>query len=217
MTDPSRVRRRSGFTQIATAAGGTILLVCGAAAFVVNPTRHGFALLVPLANLLLGLLLLRLGWRHRSGGRASLAIGASLVVAPIVLLYGLVATLHEIGEIAVLRTSDDQATVRETRLAVLDYQGSTWIGADSGGKRWFSRLRANPRVELLRGGVPRCYIAVPVEDPEIREEVFRRIEEKYLIGRLAALVRRQLFVREGDSPETAATAIRLDPCSAELS
>lgn len=213
----SQVRPGSGlrWTQLATTAAGAILLACGVAAFAVFPGRRGFDLIVPLANLLLGLQLVRLGSTQRRGRGRSLAIGASLAAAPIVLFYGLLLTVHEIGEIVVLRTTDDEATVWETRVAVLDHEGSTWIGADHARQRWFRRLLATPRVELIRNGVARCHVAVVVEDPATREEVFRRIEEKYLIGRLALALGHPLFVRGAGASQRASAAIRLDPCVAD--
>lgn len=197
---------------VATGAGA-ILLLCGAAAFAVFPHRRGFDLLVPLADLLLGVCLLRWG-RHPAVGRRRFALALLLAVAPIALLYGSMVTVHEIGEIVVLRTRDDRGGVRETRLAVLDYRGSTWLGADHGGRAWLQRLVSQSRVELLRAGRWQCYEAELVEDPLLREEVFRRIEEKYLVGRLTKLIGRPLFAREADPPEKAAKAVRLDPCSA---
>jgi len=195
-------------------AAGMLLFLCGAAAFVVFPLRRGYDLLVPVANLLLGALLVRVGRKDLGGGR-SLAAGALLAVAPLVLFRGLTAAVHEVGEIVVLRTSDDRGSVWETRVAVLDHDGSTWIGADRAGQRWVGRLAANPRLELVRGGIPRCRVAVPVEDVKTREEVFRRIEEKYLVGRLATALGRPLFVRRSSSPERASVAFRLDPCRDE--
>ena len=113
----------------------------------------------------------------------------------------------EFGLRIALRTADAAGNVRETRLAVLDYNGATWIGAGSGeARRWYSELTANPRVELERGGVSSCRIAIPVHDAAIRDEVCRRLEEKYLSGRVARAFGSHLFL----NPE--AISIRLDPC-----
>ena len=198
---------------VATIATGLILLLCGVAAFAVFPHRRGFDLLVPLANALLGLLMIRLGLADLRPGGRWLAAGALLAVAPIVLFRGLVATVHEIGEIVVLRTTDERGAVWETRAAVLDHRGSTWIGADRAAQRWVRRLEANPRLELVRGGIARCHVAFRVEDLDTREEVFRGIEQKYLVGRLAAALGRPLFLRTADPPERASVAFRLDPCT----
>ena len=198
--------------QIAAIAAGAALVLCALVAFAVFPGRGGFDLAVVLANLVLGLLLLGLGLRPRGGGRRALLFGASLALVPVVLFYGLMVSLHEIGEIVVVRSSDDGAAVKETRVAVLDWEGATWIGADDGERRWVGRVRANPRIELVRGGVAGCRLAAPVEDPATREEVFRRIEQKYLVGRLAAALGHPLFLREGDPHRQAAVAFRLDPC-----
>ncbi len=198
--------------QIATIGTGALLLLCGVAAFVVFPQRRGFDLAVPLANLLLGTLLVGLSQTAPATTGRWLGVGALLAAAPIVLLRGMIATVHEIGEIVVLRTTDDRGSVWETRMAVLDHRGSTFVGADRAGQRWVRRLAVDPRVELLRRGVARCHVAVPVNDPETREEVFRGIERKYWIGRLLTALGRPLFARSADAPEKVSVAFRLDPC-----
>jgi hypothetical protein len=198
--------------QIATIGTGALLLLCGVAAFVVFPQRRGFDLAVPIANLLLGALLVGFGQTAPATTGRWLALGALLAAAPIVLLRGVIATVHEIGEVVVLRTTDERGSVWETRMAVLDHRGSTWIGADRAGQRWVRRLATNPRVELVRGGVARCHVAVRVEDPETREEVFQGIERKYWIGRLVNALGRPIFARSADAPEKVSVAFRLDPC-----
>jgi hypothetical protein len=215
MTEAPRSGGRRGPLQRLATGAGALLLLCGSAAFVVFPARRGFDLAVAVANLLLGLGLVLLGRKTPGAGWGrSLAIALGLASAPYVLLQGLIATVHEIGEIVVLRTTDERAVVHETRVAVLDFEGSTWVGADTGRRRWLERLATNPELELVRDGVARCYVAVRVEDPRIREEVFRRIERKYLVGRLVEALGRPLFVRESPAPGRASVAVRLDPCPA---
>lgn len=198
--------------RIPTTATGIVLLLCVASVFGVRLTHEGpypfpggFDLFVVLACLLAGLVLVRSG--PSGSGRG---IRACLFLAPFLLLGGLVATLHEAGEVMILRTWDDAGGVHETRLWVLDWRGSTWHGSGAE-RRWFQRLSAHPRVELVRGGVARCHVAVVVEDRDTAREVRRRIEQKHLFGRLLAGLGIHLFVRPDDAPD-AAIAVRFDPC-----
>lgn len=192
---------------------GCLLLCGGAAAFGVRALQagpyaapRGFDLVVALlAFALAGALISR---RMRSEGGPGIVGRLALALAPLALIGTAIATLHETGEIVTLRTTGADGTVRETRLAVLDYDDATWVGAGSGTeRRWYRELAASPEVELVRGGVSHCRIATPVEDPEVSEEVLRRLERKYVAGRLTAALGSHLFL----NPE--AIAVRLDPCA----
>jgi hypothetical protein len=196
--------------RLALGCGSVILIGC-AAAFLTNPLRHGADLAFPTAALLAGLVLIGIG-RVRP---QSLPVRACLAIAPTLLLLVAIVTVHEIGEIVVLRIPGDRGAVHKTRLAVLDHGGATWVAAGSGGKRWVDRLMANPQFEFVRGGAAECRVAVPVYEPKIRAEVLRGLEEKYLIAKLSASLGAPLFYRD-DDPEEAAIAIRLDPCSTDL-
>jgi hypothetical protein len=199
--------------RIAALGAGVALLLCTAAAFAVNFDRHGFDLVVPLACAIVGAGLLQLA--RKTGGRAGSrwALRLSLAFAPGLLLAGLVVTLHEIGDVVVLRILDEQGSAQETRLIVVDRAGATWVAAGSGGKRWFGRLVRQPRIEIVRGGVTHCAVAVPVYEPSTREAVLRTLDRSHVISRLSKALGATLFYREEDAPEEAAIAIRLDPCT----
>jgi hypothetical protein len=101
---------------------------------------------------------------------AAIALGlpATYAVAHLVLI--------EIGrEVIVLRTQDAEGTRLETRLWIVDDGQHAWIhGADS---RWMRNLRANPVVEVERGGKSQQYLAVPAPGPHQR--VHELLREKY--------------------------------------
>lgn len=197
------------FRRVPATPVGVALVLAGAAVFgaralqpgpYVVPT--GFDLLVGTGAIALaGVILLS------HGRRPVLVARLALALAPLALIGAAIATIHEIGEIVTLRTTDGRGAIRETRLAFVEYDGAIWIGAGSGkSRRWYRELVAQPQVELVRGGATSCRIAKPVIEPAIRNEVCRRLEEKYLSGRVAAALGNHLFL----NPE--AIAIRLEPC-----
>jgi len=199
------------FRRVPATPVGLALLIGGAAVFgtrALQPGPYvvpsGFDLIVGISAIALaGVVLL-----SRGRGRPSVLVARLvLALAPLALVGTAIATIHEIGEIVTLRTTDGLGATRETRLAFVEYDGAIWIGAGSGEKRrWYQELVAQPQVELVRGGVASCRIAKPVTEPAIRSEVCRRLEEGYLSGRVAAVLGNHLFL----NPE--AIPIRLDPC-----
>jgi hypothetical protein len=201
----------ASFRRVPRPAVGMALLLGGASIFGVRLLQAGpyvspggFDLLVGGFSIASGgLLLVRSGQARRVLAVDRLA----LALAPLALIGTSIATIHEIGEIVTLRTTDAAGAVRETRLAFVEYDGTTWVGAGSGEeRRWYRELAARPRVELVQAGAISCRIAKPVKEPAIRDEVCRRLEEKYLSGRVAAAFGSHLFL----NPE--AIPIRLDPC-----
>lgn len=104
-------------------------------------------------------------------------VGAAILVALCVAYVLAHWALIEVGrEVITLRTRTPEGTLEETRLWIVDDGPYAWIhgGPESG---WMRRLRADPIVEVERGGETRQYRAVPV--PEARERVLRLLREKY--------------------------------------
>lgn len=93
--------------------------------------------------------------------------GVTLIIVGI-LLAGVVAVaghfaLIEIGrEVATLRTQQEDGSWLETRLWVVDYEGSPWL--HSAGANWEKRFENDPEVELVRDGEMRRYRAHPDRD-----------------------------------------------------
>ncbi len=138
-----------------------------------------------------------------------IGISVTLVVGLLVLLGAISFALIETGEVVVLHTTDDRGEVSSTRLWVVDYDGSPWIGAGRSNRRWLARLRANPRVELIRAGRVQCHLAQPVEDPEIVDIVLTLFQEKYRTQSLGA---RFINWVAGRRDPTNRAVIHLDPC-----
>ena len=88
-----------------------------------------------------------------------------LSVALLVLLVVGAALWIDEGEVVTLVTSDAVGQHFETELWIAEYQGTLYLrGLPS--RAWVERLRAVPRVELVRAGRTEIYDARVVEDPD---------------------------------------------------
>lgn len=201
-------------SKLRTPIVGWIALMCGLSVFAVRffqegpyPIPRGGTLVCAVANLGIGL---ELVWpRRRTAKARALLTKVLLGVTPIVLLFGLVATLAEVEEVVVLRTHDERGGVRDTRLWVVDYMGSPWVVTRPRAEH-VRQLTTTPRVGLLRHGVTRCYIAERHDDRATVEKLLRLRHEKYFVQRLTVAV--GLWSRSFDGIEKVAVAIRLEPC-----
>lgn len=105
---------------------------------------------------------------------------AALVVLVALLLFGSGTWLAlESQEVVVLRTRSDDGSFRETRIWVADSQGLLWIEAATPERSWYRELVANPRVELVRNGGTRSFMAEPMEGPEGHEQIRELLRAKY--------------------------------------
>jgi hypothetical protein len=106
----------------------------------------------------------------------------------------------ESGEVVVLTTTDAEGRSHETRLWVVDHEGSAWLRAGADVQAWYRRLLERPEVEVERGGSRRPFTAVP--QPDQQGTVDRLMRAKYgWADRFISL----LFGRDDSVP------IRLDP------
>ena len=138
----------------------------------------------------------------------TIGTGAALVVGLFALLGATSFALIETGEVVVLHTTDDRGEVATTRLWIIDYNSSPWIGAGRSNHRWLARLIANPRVELVRDDRVQRHVAQPVEDTEIVDAVLALFQEKY---RTQLLGSRFFNWVAGRRDPTDRAVIRLDP------
>jgi hypothetical protein len=102
-------------------------------------------------------------------------LGALLGILGVVIATQYIAS--ESGEVVVLRTLDMSGEVHETRLWVVDHEGSTWLRAGNPNAGWFPRLVAQPEVEVERDGESRKFNAVPT--PEARDVINDLMQQKY--------------------------------------
>jgi len=156
------------------------------------------------------------------GGLGALLIGGMLVgsstprglrwlalaAAPVVLFFGLYATLSEVEEVVSLYATDSAGRPAELRLWIVDREDGEWVG--------MSRAKAvehaldGARVELLRAGETRCVVPVLYEDRPTVRAIHALKVEKYAVARGAAAI--GLYPREA---RDAAVSLRLDPCPQE--
>lgn len=107
-----------------------------------------------------------------------LAIAFSVLLAVALLLMAGYYTVAERVEVVVLRTADAEGSHELTRLWVVDYQGDAWLRG-SPGRTWLEQIRANPYVEVNRSGGFLPFLAVPVDNPGVRDRINELTLEKY--------------------------------------
>ena len=103
----------------------------------------------------------------------------------------------------VLRTFDEDGAPHETRLVVIDDDGTLWIQSGHHFRDWYHRLVRDPDVELVRAGERSLYRAVPVDTPEAEDRIRHLLEER--VGTLRFYTIRALLLFADIKP------VRLDP------
>jgi hypothetical protein len=104
-------------------------------------------------------------------------LGLAGIVVLLLLFAGSQLIASESGEVVVLQTRDEAGDVHETRLWVVDHEGSQWLRAGDPSRGWFPRLSARPDVVVVRGGDALPWRAVPT--PEARDAINDLMHEKY--------------------------------------
>ena len=133
-----------------------------------------------------------------------IAIAISVVVG-LFLLVGVAQLLaSESGEVLVLETRDAEGEPHETRIWVVDDDGTLWLrgGADAG---WVQRLLENPEIRAERAGEWASFRAVPDRQSAARDRVNALMRVKY------GFADRFIAVTLGDADRAGALPIRLDP------
>jgi len=103
---------------------------------------------------------------------------AIFVVIAIVGLLGLqYAASETTGEVVVLTSTDDAGAAHETRLWIVDNDGSAWLRAGAGESGWYARILQQPRVTLTRNGQSAAFMAIPA--PEATATVTNLMQQKY--------------------------------------
>jgi len=103
---------------------------------------------------------------------------AIIAIIAVVGLLGLqYAASETTGEVVVLTTTDAAGMAHETRLWIVDSDGSAWLRAGGGESGWYARLLQQPRVSLARNGQSATFTARPV--PEATTKVTELMQKKY--------------------------------------
>lgn len=136
--------------------------------------------------------------RVTTGVVIALAIAGAVILAHLALI--------EVGrEVVTLRTRDADGGWTQTRLWVVDHDGSPWL--HSAGEDWVERFAGDPLVELERGGEIRRYRAHAA--PGAHPDVDRLLREKYGIA--------DRWVRFVAPCDEDTVPVRLDPLVPEAS
>lgn len=102
----------------------------------------------------------------------------SWVVLLLALSVGLVLVASESGEVVVLRTFEN-GVAKETRLWIVDDQGTSWLRAGGTASSWYQRILANPDIEVERGDETFDYRAFPLEGGPAADHVNALMLRKY--------------------------------------
>lgn len=184
---------------------GCGFLVLGVAVFAVRLVHAGPYAMPSGVNLFGGLGALLLGgvlaWPAAPRWLGWLALAAG----PVVLFFGLYATLAELEEVVSLYATDSAGEPADLRLWIVDREDGEWVGMAAAKAAEYSLDGA--RLQLLRNGEMRCVVPVLYEDRPTVRAIHALKVEKYAVARGAAAL--GLYPRE--ARETAA-ALRLDPC-----
>lgn len=184
------------------------LLALGFAVFAVRLLHTGAYAMPSGGPLFGGLGALVLGgvllWPGKPRGLGWLALAAS----PVVLGFGIYATMAELEEVVSLYATDGAGRPAELRLWIVDREDGAWVG--------MSRSKAvehslnGARLRLLRNGETRCVVPVLHEDRETVKAIHALKVQKYAVARAAAA----MGLYPSEARETS-VSLRLDPCPGE--
>jgi len=197
---------RSSNSRIQTAIGYGLIAV-GIAVFAVRFLHEGAYAMPRGANLFGGLGALLLGGALVWPGSPRWLGWLSLAASPVVLFFGLYATMAELEEVVSLYATDSAGNPAELRLWIVDRADGEWVGMPR--TKAIEHSLDGARVELLRRGETRCVVPVLHEDRATVRAIHALKVEKYAVARGAAAV--GIYPRE--ARETA-VSLRLDPCPA---
>ncbi len=184
---------------------GWALLVLGIAVFAVRLLHEGAYAVPRGGNLFGGLGALLLGgvlvWSATPRGLGWLALAAS----PVVLFFGLYATMAELEEVVSLYATDSSGQPAELRLWIVDRDDGAWVGMPR--SKAVEHSLDGAHLELLRNGETRCVVPALHEDRPTVTAIHALKVEKYAVARAAAAI--GLYPR--DATEST-VSLRLDSC-----
>ena len=187
------------------------LFAVGIAVFLIRLQHPGAYAFPERGNLAAALLAFALGawfsypWLSASRGRR--VIDAVFFAAtPVVLFFSVYATLAELEEVVVVKTTDPAGRPVSLRLWVTDAEGTEWVSMPR--EKAIVHGLASKRVEFSRAGEWFCRQASLVEDRAIVSRNDRLLSKKYAVKRLAVMI--GVF---GNEPSPSLVSVRLDPCA----
>jgi hypothetical protein len=184
------------------------LLALGIAVFAVRSLHEGAYAMPRGANLFGGLGALLLGAVLVSSAAPRGLRWLAMAGSPVVLFFGLYATMAELEEVVSLYATDRSGRPAELRLWIVDREDGAWVGMPRA--KALEHSLDGAKHELLRNGETRCVVPVLYEDRATVKAIHALKVEKYAVARGAAAI--GLYPRE--ARETA-VSLRLDPCPGE--
>jgi len=184
---------------------GWVLVAVGIAVFSVRLLHEG-AYAVPRGGNLfggVGALLLGGALLWPAVPRALAWLG--LAISPVVLFFGLYATMSELEEVVSLYATDSNGQPAELRLWIVDREDGAWVGMQR--SKAVEHSLDGARLELLRNGETACVVPALHEDRPTVKAVHALKVEKYAVARGAA----ELGLYPREARETT-VSLRLDSC-----
>ncbi|MFT4570396.1 MAG: hypothetical protein ACI8TX_000335 [Hyphomicrobiaceae bacterium] len=181
------------------------LLAVGIAVFSVRFLHEGAYPVPRGANLFGGLGALVVGgilfWSTAPRALGRLALAAS----PVVLFFGLYATMSELEEVVSLYAADSAGRSAELRLWIVDREDGEWVGMQH--SKAIEHSLDGARLQVLRRGKTRCVVPVLHKDRPTVEAIHALKVGKYAVARASAMV--GLYPSEASATTV---ALRLDLC-----
>lgn len=131
--------------------------------------------------------------------------GLALAASPVVVFFGLYATMAEVEEVVSLYATDSAGRSAELRLWIVDRDDGSWVGMPR--SKAVEHSLDGARLELLRAGETKCVVPVLFEDRPTVRTIHALKVEKYAVARASAAI--GLYPREA---RDTSVALRLDPC-----
>ena len=182
-----------------------VLLAVGVAVFAVRLLHEGPYAVPRGGNLFGGVGALVLGGLLLWSGLPRALGWLALAASPVVLFFGLYATMAELEETVSLYATDSADRPAELRLWIVDREDGEWVGMPRA--KAVEHSLDGARLELLRDGEIRCVVPVLHEDRPTVEAIHGMKLEKYAVARGSAAI--GFYPRT--APETS-VSLRLDPC-----
>lgn len=132
----------------------------------------------------------------------------ALGVSPIVLFFGLYATMAELEEVISLYATDSSGQPAELRLWIIDRDDGSWVGMPR--TKAVEHSLDGARLQMLRGGETTCVVPVLYEDRPTVRAVHAQKVEKYGVARAAGAI----GLYPSEAPDTS-VSLRMDPCQSE--
>jgi hypothetical protein len=198
------VRESNASSKIQAVVGWGLVAV-GIAVFAVRFSHEGAYAVPRGGNLFGGLGALLLGGMLVWPATPRVLGWLALAVSPVVLFFGLYATMSELEEVVSLYATDSAGQPAELRLWIVDREDGEWVGMPR--TKAIEHSLDGARIELLRAGETRCVMPVLFEDRPTVKTVHALKVEKYAVARVSASI--GLYPREASERSV---SLRLDPC-----